>query len=155
MDGRISIGILIVGLLAAGPAAAQESETLGPTTKSQGPTREAQAATVLDTSLMPAHPHPQLRYQAFQRGFERDFGLPASLAGTTGGLLGLRARLEHRWGDTSVYHWIERGLAAYSWFRASTSMEKRGFDIRMDTDDVAQGKLGVQMTRPLGTAASE
>lgn len=154
MEIRISTGILIVGLLVAGVARAQEPE-MGPTTKAQGPTREAQAATVLDAPQTLAPSYPELRYQAFQRDFQRDFGLPDPLASSTDGLLGLRARLEQRWGDTTVYRWIERGLAAYGWFRASTSMEKRGFDIRMDTDDVAQGKLGVQMTRPLGSATSE
>ena len=131
-------------------------DPLGPTTGGEGPTREAQSATVLDEQVTPTEaPHPSLRYQAFRADFERSFGPPGALDSPLGGLLGLRARLEQRWGDTSVYHWIERGLAAYGWFRASTSMERRGFDIRMDTDDVAQGKLGVQMSRSLGAAAAE
>ncbi len=159
----IGLGITLACLLVVGawPLGAQTPETpapetLGPTTQQQGPTREAQAATVLDSSLTQhPTPHPSLRYQVFQRGFQRDFGPPAPLGSSVGGLLGMRARLEQKWGDTTVYQWIERGLAAYGWFRASTSMERRGFDIRMDTDNVAQGKLGVQMTRPLGDRTAE
>ncbi len=152
------LALLFLSSLAAGtsPLLAQSTESsLGPAPLGQGPTREAQAATVLDADQRPGKSRPILRYQAFQRDFQRDFGLATPLASGAGGLLGLRARLEERWGNTTVYQWLERGLAAYTWFRASTSTERRGFDIRMDTDDMAEGRVGVEMSRPLGSADAE
>lgn len=149
------LSILVV--LGAGPLAAQESpETIGPTTADQGPTREAKASTARTTiETEQATPRLMPGYLLFQENFVRDFGGGPSISDRLDGALGLKTRLEQRWGDTSVYQWIERGVAAYAWFRASTRTEQSGFDIEVDTATMARGKLGVQMSRPLGTAESE
>lgn len=154
-----AIPALLFGLAFHGVVAelhAQADSTAGPTTSSTGPTREAGAATVR-TVLDAENATPRLApgYLAFQRDFTHDFGGRLSVSDRVSGVLGLRARLEQRWGDTSVYEWIERGLAAYGWFRASTRTERRGFDIRVDAGDMAEGKLGVHMSRPLGDATAE
>jgi hypothetical protein len=158
---RLSWGIpaLLFGLAFHGVVPelqAQADSTTGPTTSSTGPTREAGAATartVLDAER--ATPRLMPGYLAFQRDFTRDFGGAPRVSDRLSEVLGLKARLEQRWGDTSVYEWIERGLAAYGWIRASTRTERRGFDIRVDTGDMAEGKLGVHMSRPLGNATAE
>ena len=61
----------------------------------------------------------------------------------------LHARLNARWGDANLYQWIERGLAIYARVQASTQFEKRGFNMKMDVDDVAEGKFGVRVSRSL------
>ena len=139
------------------PASAQSTngaETVGPTPSRQGPTREARAATahgyLEDT---PASPRLMPRYLAFQRDFAHDFGVGGTaLSSGVDPLLALQARLEQRWGGSTVYEWLERGLALYARFQASTRMEKKGFDIKVQTGDVADGKLGVHMSRPLGSS---
>jgi hypothetical protein len=144
-------------VLMTAPLMAQETpEDLGPTTADQGPTREARVSTAR-TTLDAETPTPRLMagYLLFEKDFARDFGNAPRVSDRIGGVLGLQARLEQRWGDSNVYQWIERGLAAYSWFRASTRTEQQGFDISVDAGTMAQGKLGVQMSRPLGTAESE
>ena len=143
----------LVALVASTPARAQGE---GPT-RAQGPTREARAATVRDhVAETPEAPRLLSRYHAFQRDFDIDFGVvPSRLVDRLDPLLGLQARLEQRWGDTTLYHWLERGIAFYTWFQASTHRESRGFDITVAADDMAEGKLGVQMSRPLGSGTVE
>jgi hypothetical protein len=153
----IAIAGLAASTLALAPPVRAQSETLGPPPSAGGPTREAQTATArayLDTE--PASPHFMPRYLAFQRDFAHDFGvLGPRVTDRVDALLGLKARLEQRWGDTALYEWLERGLAIYAQIQASTRTEGRGFDVRMETDDVAQGKLGVRMSRPFGAASTE
>lgn len=143
--------------LAANLQAQTPSPQLGPTTSEEGPTREARAATVHGSLDEPAAtPRLMPRYAAFQQDFARDFGvLGPQISNRVDRALALKSRLEQRWGDTNLYQWIERGVAAYSWFAATTSTERKGFDIGVDTGRMAQGKLGVQMSRPLGDTSPQ
>ena len=119
-----------------------------------GPTLEARAVTArsLLDDLGPEPPSVILRYDAFQRDFARSFGY------TVGGLAvsdsqnfwsGLERWFDARWGDSSVTEWVERGLLLYARVQASTQFEKRGFNMKMDVDDVAEGKFGVRVSRSL------
>ena len=138
-------------------AQSESPPALGPTPSSEGPTREAEAATArdyLDPEGDPVTPRLMPRYQAFQREFVSDFGAPR-IADRLDPLLAFRARLEDRWGDTSLYQWLERGIAFYSWIQSSTRTETKGFDVEVKTGGVAGGKLGVRMVRPLGSGAVE
>lgn len=130
---------------------------LGPTTSEDGPTREARAATAHGTLDEPAaSPRLMPRYAVFQQDFARDFGvLGPQISNRVDRALALQSRIEQRWGDTNLYQWFERGVAAYSWFAATTRTERRGFDIGVDASRMAQGKLGVQMSRPLGDTSPE
>lgn len=160
MTMRLVSGRVIVLLLGAAiflvPPASRAQE--GPTPSSAGPTREAGANTAQGYLEQQRELTPRLllRYRAFQRDFVNDFGvLPPTMGDRVDGLIGLKARLDARWGDAAIYQWIERGFTLYAWIQASTRMEKRGFDLRVETDEMAGGKFGVQMTRPLGTGSVE
>jgi hypothetical protein len=133
------------------------AQPMGPTSSEEGPTRAAQTATArvyLDDEGAPTAPRLMPRYRAFQREFVSDFGTPR-ITDRIDPLLGFKARLQERWGDTSLYQWLERGLAFYTWVQASTSGETKGFDFKVRTGDMAGGKLGVRMSRPLGSGAVE
>src|SRR5918996_1633118 len=114
---------LVAGLTPSGVGAQSEPPSqLGPTSSDEGPTRVAEAATArvyLDTDGEPPTPRLMPRYRAFQREFVSDFGA-SRITDRVDPLLGFKARMEERWGDTSLYQWIERGLAFYSWFQSST-----------------------------------
>ena len=164
MRGGILLGSLLATFLVAGltpsgvgAQSAPPSQPLGPTSADEGPTRVAEAATArdyLDTEGEPVTPRLMPRYRAFQREFVSDFG-ESRITDRVDPLLGFKARLQERWGDTSLYQWIERGLAFYSWFQASTHTETKGFDIKVRAGDMAGGKLGVHMSRPLGSGTAE
>ena len=163
MVKRVCLWAVVVGAwvsVAAPPSAFGQAsggaEAVGPTPSRQGPTREARTATAHGyLGEQPASPRLMPRYLAFQREFARDFGVGGTALSTgVDPLLALRARLEARWGDHTVYEWLERGLALYARFQASTRMEKKGFDIKVQTGDVADGKLGVHMSRPLGSSGA-
>lgn len=116
-----------------------------------GPTRmEARAATASDL-LLPAVRIPILsRYNQFEHDFGVDFGVRGLLDDRDGDVLDdLRSRLDARWGDATVYQWIERGLALYARVQASTQLRRKGFDMEVEMDDVAEGKVGVRVQRSL------
>ena len=116
-----------------------------------GPTRmDARAATVSNL-LLPSVQIPILpRYNQFERDFGVDFGVRGLLDDRDGDVLeDLRARLDARWGDATVYQWLERGLALYARVQASTQMRRKGFDMEVEMDDVAEGKLGLRVQRSL------
>jgi hypothetical protein len=119
-----------------------------------GPTLEARAVTArsLLDDTDPEPPSVFLRYGAFQRDFASSFGYPVlGLAMTDSGNFwnGLERWLDARWGDSTVTDWVERGLLLYARVQASTQFEKRGFNMEMDVDDVAEGKFGVRVSRSL------
>jgi hypothetical protein len=119
-----------------------------------GPTLEARAVTarsLLDPTD-PESPSVFLRYGVFQRDFARSFGYPVlGLAAPDSETFwsGLERWLDARWGDSTVTDWVERGLLVYARVQASTHFERRGFNMQMDVDDVAEGKFGVRVSRSL------
>jgi len=116
-----------------------------------GPTRmEARAATA-GNLLLPSVQFPILsRYDEFEREFGVDFGVRGLTRDRDGDVLGeLHARLDARWGDATLYQWIERGLAVYARVQASTQVRRKGFDMEVEVDDMAEGKLGVRVQRAL------
>lgn len=116
-----------------------------------GPTRmEARAATASNLLLPSVQIPLQTRYNQFEHDFGVDFGVRGLLDDREGDVLeDLRARLDARWGDATVYQWIERGLALYARVQASTQLRRKGFDMEVEMDDVAEGKLGLRVQRSL------
>ncbi|MGH7556514.1 MAG: hypothetical protein ACREMD_01775 [Gemmatimonadota bacterium] len=119
-----------------------------------GPTLEARAVTARSHLLGFGFESPsvQLRYDAYERDFARAFGFPlvgATYADSGSFWNGLEQWLNTRWGDTTVFGWVERGLLFYSRFQASTQFERRGFNMDLDMEDVAEGKFGVRVSRSL------
>ena len=116
-----------------------------------GPTRmEARAATASDLHLPSVQIPILTRYNEFERDFGVDFGVRGLLDDREGDVLeDLRARLDARWGDATMYQWIERGLALYARVQASTQLRRKGFDMEVEMDDVAEGKLGLRVQRSL------
>jgi hypothetical protein len=143
-----------LALAAAGTSRAQDRETSlldwrplpGP-----GPTRaEARAATAGDLALPSVRIPILSRYHEFERDFGVDFGVRGLVDDRDGDVLDdLRARLDARWGDATVYQWIERGLALYARVQASTQLRRKGFDMEVEMDDVAEGKVGLRVQRSL------
>ena len=149
--------LLCLGL-ATGLAAQTPQEPIGPATSDAGPTREAGRSTAIETMEQAQNAQPRLtpHYEAFQADLERDFGvLGPRVSDRIDAALAFKARIEEKWGDNSIYQWLERGVAAYSWFRANTQTKHQGFNIGVDTRRVAQGRVGIQMSRPLADQTSE
>ncbi|HKY61422.1 MAG TPA: hypothetical protein VJP59_10470 [Gemmatimonadota bacterium] len=119
-----------------------------------GPTHEARAVTarsLLDPKDAES-PSVFLRYDAFQRDFARSFGYPVlglAAPDSENFWSGLERWLDARWGDSAVTDWVERGLLLYARVQATTHFERRGFNMKMDVDDVAEGKFGVRVSRSL------
>jgi hypothetical protein len=116
-----------------------------------GPTLlEARASTAGGLLLSPFPISILSRYQEFERDFDGDFGVQGLTRDQNGDVLDeLRSRLDARWGNATVYQWIERGLALYARFQASTQIRRKGFDMEVEMDDMAEGKLGVRVQRSL------
>jgi hypothetical protein len=141
------------GALDASLAGAQQAKpgvsvpALGP-----GPTREARAVTARTSSIeLPAAPVLS-RYSAFERTFATDFGFPMGAEGLEvreDFLQELRTWAVSRWGETTFYSWVERALVAYAQVEASTRFEKKGFNMDVEVNDMAEGKLGVRVSREL------
>lgn len=113
-----------------------------------GPTREALMATAVRMSSTEARV-PQIlpRYHDFERDFRTDFG-PGQLSQDPDDFMnGIHQRLTTRFGDTPVYQWVQRGLVLYARVKAFTEMERNGFNMAVEMDDVAEGKLGVRVNR--------
>ena len=119
-----------------------------------GPTLEARAVTA-SSLLAPARESPsvQVRYNAYEREFARVFGYPVlgpvAAADSQNFWSGLEQWLNARWGDSTVLGWVERSLVLYARIQASTQFEKRGFNMDLDVEDVAEGKFGVRVSRAL------
>jgi hypothetical protein len=116
-----------------------------------GPTLQEARASTAGHLLLPPFPISILnRYQEFERDFDGDFGVEGLTRDRNDDVLDdLRSHLDARWGDATVYQWIERGLALYARFQASTQFRRKGFDMEVEMDDVAEGKLGVRVHRSL------
>jgi hypothetical protein len=119
-----------------------------------GPTLEARAVTARSMLRDPAPAPPSvfLRYAAYQRDFAKSFGYPVlglAVTDSENFWRDLERWLDTRWGDSSVTDWVERGLLLYARVQASTQFERRGFNMEMDVDDVAEGKFGVRVSRSL------
>jgi hypothetical protein len=116
-----------------------------------GPTRHEARAATARSLLGPSAPLSILsRYHEFERDFGGDFGVQGLIEDRDGDVLeDLRARLDTKWGNATLYQWIERGVALYARVRASTEIRKKGFDMKVDMDDAAEGKFGVRVHRAL------
>jgi len=115
-----------------------------------GPTRDALMATALRLSARDAAaPEILHRYRAYAEEFDSHF-LPRD-AGLEGGdfMSLVEQRLATRYGDTSLYEWLQRGIVLYARLKAYTEMERKGFNMQVEMDDVAEGKLGVRVNRAL------
>ncbi|MDX1622450.1 MAG: hypothetical protein R3199_00505 [Gemmatimonadota bacterium] len=143
----------LLGLLLGAPAL-QKAYAQTASSGLAGPTRDATTATVR-TMMEGSHPGPasvQDRFDAFSREFARDFGVVEGL-----GVMGrdanfverVRRTLERKIGDTRVYGWLETSLLLYARMRAYTELERKGFDVEVEMDDMAEGKLGVRVARSL------
>lgn len=141
-------------LLAAMGTGAQAQQVAPERTPSLlGPTLEARAVTarsLLDDAG--SGPSVFLRYGAFERDFARSFGYPVltlAVSDSENFWTDLEQWLDARWGDSRITDWVERGLLLYARVQATTHFERRGFNMQMDVDDVAEGKFGVRVSRSL------
>lgn len=147
----VMMAIFVVGLSEDGLA--QETSPAVPSLR-VGPTVEARAETARSLLRASAFQSPsfQLRHNAYETDFARAFGAPLPGVPYIGGesfWIGLEQWLNTRWGDTTVFGWVERGLLLYSRIQASTQFENRGFNMDLDMDDMAEGKFGVRVSRSL------
>jgi hypothetical protein len=153
----LSIALAAVSMGVVAPAVNGQEVELGPpvpTLKPPGPTRESRVATARSFASTSPLPAPEILplYGAFQRNFDAHFGLSA--VGTDALSEGdfieeVEKWLAARWGDRFLYTWVERALVVYAQVQASTHFEKKGFNMGVDVDDMAQGKLGVRVSRAL------
>ncbi|HUP01271.1 MAG TPA: hypothetical protein VM737_07120 [Gemmatimonadota bacterium] len=153
--GVLAIAVVVLAAYAAPSAQAQqaEPEPAAPSLR-PGPTREARAVTARSLAPTPSPPAAQVlpRYFTFQRDFAADFGFPVAspaASDTAAFVHDLRGWVVSRWGETSFYEWVERALVVYAHVQASTRFERRGFNMGVEMDDVAEGKLGVRVSRAL------
>lgn len=117
-----------------------------------GPTKQALSATARSLLVrdIPPPPHVLPRYIAFERRFDADFGVAGTRPLQRGEILQhVEGEIAARWGETQFYRWLRRGVALYAQFDAWTEMERRGFDVEVEVDDVGQGKLGLKVARTL------
>ncbi|HUP19134.1 MAG TPA: hypothetical protein VM778_04175 [Gemmatimonadota bacterium] len=116
---------------------------------SPGPTRDALMATALRLSSRDAAaPEILHRYQIYAQEFDAHF-LPDGSTESEDFMASVDRRLATRYGDTSLYQWLQRGLVLYARFKAFTEVEHRGFNMQVEVEDVAEGKLGVRVDRAL------
>lgn len=145
-------GTLVIALAAPGLSQEGRTSLLDWRPEAEpGPTREEARAATAGSLLLPSIQVSILsRYHEFQRDFDGDFGVEGLTNDQEGDALAdLRSRLDARWGNASVYQWIERGLAFYARVQASTQVRRKGFDMEVDVDDMPEGKLGVRVQRAL------
>ncbi len=153
MPGLTMCAVAVLATGAWRDGLAQDAARATPALRA-GPTVEARAVTARSLLLDPAFDPPsvQLRYGAYERDFARAFGFPvlaAAYADSEGFWSGFERWLGTRWGDTTVFGWVERGLVLYARIQASTRFENRGFNMDLDMEDVAEGKFGVRVSRSL------
>lgn len=117
-----------------------------------GPTLHARAVTARGLLVEPA-PEFQIltRHAAFERDLAATFGFPmASGSGVSGGFMhDVRLWMAERWNDSLFDSWAQSALLTYTRIQSSTRFEKSGFNMGVDVDDVAQGKFGIRVSRPL------
>ena len=154
LRGPLVIALAVLGSALGPPAArGQEAETIAPAER-PGPTLEARAVTARSMARTPHLPAPRVlpRYFAYQRDFDDAFGYATAnpfASDTTDFMQDLKVWVIGRWGETTFYDWVERALVMYAHVQASTRFQKKGFDMGVEVDDVAEGKLGVRVSRAL------
>lgn len=117
-----------------------------------GPTVHARAVTARGLLVEPT---PELQILARHAAFERElavaFGFPvATGSGVSGSLMhDLRLWMAQRWNDSLFDSWARTALLTYARIQSSTRFEKSGFNLGVDVDEVAQGKFGIRVSRPL------
>lgn len=151
MPGLTTCAMTVLVFGAWGDGLAQDSTATRPALR-VGPTLESRAVTARSLLRDSGRDSPSvyLRYGAYERDFARAFGFPVigpAYADEESFWSALERRLDHRWGDSTVFSWVERGLLLYARFQASTRFENRGFNMDLDVDDAAQGKFGVRVSR--------
>lgn len=145
---------LVTLVLGAGVDGRAQEPTVDRPSLRVGPTLEARAVTarsLLYHSTLDG-PSVGLRYGAYERDFARAFGFPltaAAYADSESFWTGLERWVNTRWGDSTVFGWVERGLLLYARVQANTQFENRGFNMDLDMEDVAEGKFGVRVSRAL------
>jgi hypothetical protein len=144
-------GALLFAIAASGEAQDRMSLLDWRPSEGPGPTRhEARAATAGNLLRPTVQISVLTRYNKFERDFGTDFGVAGLARDQQGDVLEeLHARLDARWGDATMYQWIQRGLAIYARVQASTQIRRKGFDMEVEMDDVAEGKFGVRVQRAL------
>lgn len=152
---RLAGSILVAGLCGgAAPAAAQGLAPHDLRPDGVGPTNDARTSTAGDVVLVPDGPPISIlpRYHAFERDFAAVFGAPvggASSALEESLLLDLRRWFATRYGDSTFVRWVEGALATYDRVQEGATIERRGFDMRWNVDDMAEGKVGLEVRRSL------
>lgn len=136
--------ILVVGL-SASRALAQDQRTLEGSSPSPGPTIGAWTDTASDLRT----PQPELRadilprHEAMQRELAAEFGATAS-DDKKGYPFGF-----DRWNDTAIHRLVKWGVSTYGQIRESTQFETKGFNLGVEVDDLADGKIGLRIDRSL------
>jgi len=112
------------------------------------------ARAFADATETVSGPGVHFQHETFAREFARDFGFQYASSHANEEddihlLERLHRRLETKWGDTTVYGWVERCIALYAHFEALTSGDHAGFDMNLEVDDLSRGRVGLQMSRSL------
>jgi len=140
--------------IGAGQAWGQEAEI---DVAASGPPLRASVSSArafADAAHAVPGPGVRFRHDSFAREFARDFGFRYASSHADEQeeahlLERLHRRLETKWGDTTVYGWVERCIALYAHFEALTSGDHAGFDMDLEVDDLARGRVGLQMSRAI------
>lgn len=117
-----------------------------------GPTLDSRAVTAHGLTLGPA---PELeiliRHAAFERELAAAFGFPmASGSGVSSGFMhDVGLWMTEQWSDSRFDSWAQSALLTYTRIQSSTRFERNGFNMGVDVDNVAQGKFGIRVSRPL------
>ena len=155
MDGTRNCLLFALAALALGigsEALAQHPEHQPVSSDGLGPTLGARAVTAQGLAMEPG---PELeiliRHAAFERELAAAFGFPvASGSGvSTGFMHGVRSWMTEQWSDSRFDNWAQSALLTHARLQSSTRFERNGFHMGVDVDNVAQGKVGIRVSRPL------
>lgn len=126
---------------------AGDADRPGPTRASVSSTAAALADHARDATPVQVLP----RFFAFQRRFQKEFGDEPSAKPVDGeeAVQDLEASLAARWGDSALLTWLQRGLALYARVAGYTEVQHKGFDMKVNVDDMPEGKVGVRVNRAL------
>jgi hypothetical protein len=117
-----------------------------------GPTLDSRAVTAHGLTLGPG---PELeiliRHAAFERELAAAFGFPvASGSGVSSGFMhDVGLWMTEQWSDSRFDNWAQSALLTYTRIQSSTRFERNGFNMGVDVDNVAQGRFGIRVSRPL------
>jgi hypothetical protein len=155
MDGTHNFLLFALAALALGigsEALAQNAEHQPVSSNGLGPTLDARAVTAQGLTMESA---PELeiliRHAAFERELAAAFGFPvASGSGVNSGFVhDVRLWMTEQWSDSRFDNWAQSALLTYARLQSSTRFERNGFHMGVDVDNVAQGKFGIRVSRPL------